>query len=197
MTPAFSKFMEQFRSTGSDKAQGYDESHFVGLSEEEKIIVFSCLERELTAPGVIGWLFLLDENKAQSALQDYLNSNHKPFSGLHRILIGLYVYSKDERFLDDFEYYFSQFYEWERDEAVQLYASYVQSEQRKSKFFKKVILDEKDPDALSSAADFYLRLVGIPVGAPDERAHFFRVRKLLESRDVNEKREGFRLVGAL
>ncbi|HEY6528289.1 MAG TPA: hypothetical protein VIZ65_06310 [Cellvibrionaceae bacterium] len=138
MTLTFTRFLAQFNSTGNDKAQGYDKSHFVGLSDDEKIKVFGLLEEELIAPGVIGWLFFLDTNKTEAALLNYLVSSKKPAAGSHRILIALYHYTQNERYLNDFEDDFHQLDEWEKEEAIQIYVEYVHEEERRSRFFKKI-----------------------------------------------------------
>ena len=144
MTKTFDRFLKQFNSTGNDKAQGYDESHFDGLNEDEKKKVFELLESELIAPGVIGWLFRLDANRAENTLKNYITKHSgMPTSGLHRIYIALFHFTNNEIYLDYFERDFHSYYEWEKEDALQLYAAYTSDDSRKKSFLNQVMAAEK------------------------------------------------------
>jgi hypothetical protein len=135
MSIAYNKFLEQFNSSGSQKAQGYDASHFEGLTEEEQESVFSHLQQELIAPGTIGWLFHLNPKKTKMVLIDYL-SDEKNTAGLHRVLISLYHFTGNTHYLDEFESRFSKFYDWEKSDAINLFKAYAQPDERKMNFLK-------------------------------------------------------------
>lgn len=47
MTSAFNEFLRRYKITGSEKADGYSQSAFIGLNEHEKEEVFKILVMEL------------------------------------------------------------------------------------------------------------------------------------------------------
>lgn len=61
MTAAFNEFMRQHKMAGSEKADGYSQSAFIGLNEHEKEEVFKILVTEL--PCSVQWLFFLNKER--------------------------------------------------------------------------------------------------------------------------------------
>jgi hypothetical protein len=47
MTSTFQKFLKQFHATGYEKADGYDQSHFDGMTEDERQKAFELLKQSL------------------------------------------------------------------------------------------------------------------------------------------------------
>ena len=58
MIIAFDIFMSEHNKTGSEKADGYSQAAFDGLTDSEKDKVFKLLENEL--PFSAEWLVLVD-----------------------------------------------------------------------------------------------------------------------------------------
>ncbi|GGC04215.1 hypothetical protein [Pseudoduganella buxea] len=62
MSVAFDKFMEQYKSIGSQKADGYTLDMLIGLEDAEKLEIFRLLQTEL--PWSAQWLFFVNPEKA-------------------------------------------------------------------------------------------------------------------------------------
>lgn len=196
MSIGYTKFLSQFNASGSQKAQGYDASHFDGLTQQEQDAVFTHLERELIAPGVIGWLFHLNPQKAERVLLEYL-ADEKNTSGRHRVYISLFHYTGKTLFLEQFERGFSQFYDWEKADAIKLYNAYAPAGNGKCDFLKSVIIQEPDAKTVKQAADSWLRQMGVPTATEMERKNFTARRNLLESTHLADKLTGLDLTKPL
>ncbi len=75
MSAAFEQFLKEYESTGREKADGYDESHFLGLSELEKQKVYDLLLKEISvSPMVVEWMYKLFPKKTIVDCINYLSS---------------------------------------------------------------------------------------------------------------------------
>lgn len=190
MTDTYNNFLKQYNSKGSQKADGYSESHFEGMTVDEKKEAFDLLKTELIAPGVADWLFYLDPIQAEMVLLAYINKDAKNKSGIHRVFYQLYIKTTENKYQNSLIDNYIQYLDWEKDEAIWLINGSKPEKNIASAFYKNVIMTEKNKDALSSAADFFLRLNGLPCKAKEEKLEFFRIRKLLESAVVDDKVNG-------
>lgn len=68
MTASYNEFMREYKMTGSEKADGYSHSVFVGLEPNERAEVFEILLTEL--PYSTKWLFFLDAERAMPLVKE-------------------------------------------------------------------------------------------------------------------------------
>lgn len=188
MTTKFDNFLDQFHSSGSQKADGYNLSHFEGLSEQEKNKAFNLLESELTAPGVSDWLVYLDKPRAITTLTNYVN-NYIPnkSDGLHRALNSLFKATGDKKHLNELMNKFQLLFDWEKEEAVWVIHNSPIESKKASEFYENIILSESNPSLVTSASDFFLRSNGVTCNSKEESKSFFDLRNQLCSDDIRTR----------
>jgi hypothetical protein len=190
MTFVFEKFLKQYHSNGSQKSDGYDESHFRGMTTEEKGKAFDLLKNEAIAPGVGEWLIYLDQDRALKHLEDTANSldeNHaKEKSGIYKTLIP---YSPNKGYDKKLVESYSRAGSKDKDSILWLVRTSDVSAMDKIAFYRNCILREIDPSPLELASDFYLSTIGIPKKTPEEKKIFFQLRSKLATSELIERED--------
>jgi hypothetical protein len=191
MTIAFDKFIEQNNSTGSKKVNGYDNSHFDGMTTSEKSNAFDLLKKEFIAPGVIEWMFYLNSSKTEKLLEEHLKSIDKNnMEGVHRIYASLYKHTSNEKYrdllIDNYEHY----PESEKRQALWMINRTKPDKEKVLPLYESIINSPQPSKALPTAADFYLRLHQQPFETEEDKSEFYRIRKMLESGDSEIKARG-------
>lgn len=172
--------------TGSDKADGYSDASFAGLSEEEKEIVFDLLLTEL--PWSIRWLFVLDAAKAAVvARQKEYELRVQHGADVYMLQQQLVNYTGDLRYqahmIEDYRQY--------RANVRPLVIDAIRrtpTNQATIDFFKRVLLDEVSESALARAARHLFDAVQFPRATDADKANYNRLFSDLhsDSRDVRE-----------
>lgn len=108
MSKAFERFINQYNSKGREKGDGYDSSHFVGLMNDELVIVEDMLiadANKMDTTAIQG-LSILKSQRAESALRLLLPKVFVPSEMHLRIVQALFEVTHDLTFqklmLDDF-----------------------------------------------------------------------------------------------
>ncbi|RLU00126.1 hypothetical protein [Ketobacter sp.] len=188
MTATFDHFLKQYNSTGSQKADGYNESHFDSLNDAEKAKAFDLLEQELIAPGVTEWLMYLDQTKAIDAFKQYISSATPGTSaGTHRVYNALYKATGDQEYLDKMIENYSHYLDWEREEALWLIRNNSPKPKAANTFYRNLLEAEYDPKVKSLAADFYLRNNGYTCNSKNESKAFFELKNKLTSLGIDDR----------
>jgi hypothetical protein len=183
----FQYFLNQYGSIGSQKMDGYDESHFSSLTNTERQKAFELLKKECIAPGTAKWLFYLDYSKAVTFLNDYISKSSIEKSGIFRIYYELYIQTKIKIYQDLLIDNFFKFSEHEAEEAIWAIKSTKPDSERFNNLCKKIILTGEPEKTLITAADFFLRAYNTPFNAPNEKEQFYKIRTALTMKALNEK----------
>lgn len=189
MTAAFDNFLKQYNSSGSQKADGYNQSHFKNLTNTEKYKAFELLEEELIAPDVTDWLLYLDESRAINTMKQYI-SNVTPgtTAGVHRIYNALYKATGDQQYLDGLINSYKDYFDWEKEEALWLIRNNNPAIETTNNLYKNILNTEENPKAQALAADFYLRNKGYTCNSKEESKSFFNLKEQLISLNINERK---------
>lgn len=172
--------------TGSDKADGYSDASFAGLSEREKEIVFDLLSTEL--PWSIRWLFVLDAEKAAVVARE----KEIELRGQH----GTDVYLLQQQLVNStgdlrYQSHMIEDYQQYRANVRPLVVDAIgrtPTNQGQIDFFKKILLDEVSVSALARAARHLLDAVNFPKATDADRANYNRLITSLRS-DSRDSRE--------
>jgi hypothetical protein len=160
MTPAFQIFLTEYHRTGSEKADGYSNGAFAGLSAMEKQAVFKMLETEL--PCSAQWLFVVDIEKAigvAKAEEERLRGD----SFAHVFLLQEYLvrHSRDllyqEHMIEDFPHYIDRLKPLVVDSLARTPANATTLS-----FFRQVILEEPNASAVARASRHFLDAMKLP-----------------------------------
>ncbi len=194
MTKTFDNFLEQYHSSGSQKADGYNKSHFYGLTAKEKEKAFELLINESIAPGVADWLFYLDKERAENLLKNEINhSNKDSMSGIHRLYLALYRNTHDKRYQNLLIDGFFSYSELDKCEALLAIKSTGPDSNRILELYKKIIFSSNNSKVITSAADLFLRHIKQPCESENDRKEFYSIRKMLESDDLKTKTTGLNI----
>jgi len=187
MTNTFSHFKNQLHSKGSQKADGYDKSHFDGLNENEKNEAFNLLKKESVAPGVPEWIFYLNRSKAKEYFDDYIEKNNSETPGIHRVYFQLYIETKEKHYQNLLINNFFNYPNRDSREALWLINGCDFENFMKIELLKKIILNHSPTKAVITASDFYLRLNGFNLSTQEEKDRFYEIRSLLSSNSIDSK----------
>ncbi|WP_374584547.1 hypothetical protein [Pseudoduganella sp.] len=165
MTAAFEVFMQQYRMTGSEKADGYSRDAFLGLDDEEKETVFGLLLNEL--PFSAEWLFFLDREKA-IAVAKVEETRLRRDAYAHAYMIqeqllrhtGELVYQR--HMLEDYPHYAAYL----KPHLISAVGRTPQNSDT-SAFLRQVILTDADEHAVARAA--WVLSSGLPVRDKETR----------------------------
>ncbi|WP_435237814.1 hypothetical protein ACR30L_09755 [Psychromonas sp. PT13] len=181
MTETYNNFLQQYNSVGTQKADGYDLSHFEKMNINEKKNAFELLTNELNSPGVAKWLFYLNYDKALKTLLLFISNKKMGQAGLHRVYSELYFQTRDNTYLNMLIGNYDIYLDCEKDEAVWLIHKCKPEYSISSNFYKKIILSETNIEVISSASDFFLKINGYSTNTKKEFIEFFKIRKKLET----------------
>lgn len=173
--------------TGSDKADGYSDASFAGLSEQEKERAFELLLNEL--PWSIRWLFVLDAEKAaEVARQKEDELRGKDGADVYMLQQQLVSYTGDLRYqthmIEDYQQYRAKV----RPLVVDAIGR-TPTNRAKIDFFKKMLLVEVSESALSRAARHLLDAIQFPRSTDADEAKYIRLIGDLRSESC-EARKG-------
>jgi hypothetical protein len=175
MTVAFEKFRQQYYSTGREKADGYTKSHFVGLSDKEKVKAFDMLAKELGAnPDAVEWLFYLNQSKAEQFCLDYIQKDiSKDKSGYFVLYYHLYKNSGDLKYQSNFINDFNSYPDYQKGVALE-YLSRTKPTIELLNFLKSIISSRSDEGTADRAAYHLLRMHKVPGSTTEEQKIFFK-----------------------
>lgn len=174
MSIAFENFNVQYNSTGRQKADGYDESHFDGMTESEKKHAFNMLLRELGASqNSTEWLFKLDPKRAEEESLKYLEkTKDSTVSGEFVIYYYLYKYSNNKNFQLKLIERFPEYPDYQKKHSLR-YIGSTSPCLEISDFFKEILSGKYDDESLLwPAAEQYLRVHRVPNETNDEQVVF-------------------------
>lgn len=172
MSDTFDRFLKQYHAQGREKADGYDRSHFDGLTDDEKIRAFELLAREAEgAPETATpWLFHLDPPRAEAVTLDQIaKKKGDPYGENYVRQFELLNYTHDLAYqramLDDYPLYTRL----NKSDALHRILRTPDTPELR-RFVRDVLLRETDASAVAAAAIGFLRLHRVPKDAPQERA---------------------------
>ena len=188
MTEAYEKFKQQYTSTGQTKAQGYDESHFAGLTSEEKGDVYKLLKEEALAPGNADWMLKIHPQKAEVFLSNLAkNQEHANSGRAAHLYAALYRYTKKDQYKERLVQGFSYAPEYEHKQIAWLVRTIDLPRDEKISFYKNGIIDEK-VKIKSLLADFYLNVKGYDRTDLIDNLTYDDTIKLISNSDNEDKK---------
>lgn len=187
MTSTYTKFLEQFNSKGREKADGYDKSHFDGLTDKEKDLAFELLSTEYISPKTIDWMHYICPEKTVKFSENKINRDTRISPGIHRIYFFLYKKTKNIELLRRLIEAFPQIQSSEKNEVIWMIKRSDMCKNEKLDFYKKVITEDHDRKAISSAADFFLVESGVQRKTASEKNDFYISREILETGSTQQK----------
>ena len=185
MTAAFSEFMRQYKMTGSEKADGYSQSAFIGLDEHEKEEVFNILATEL--PYSVQWLFFLNKERALPLVkQEEKKLRGDGYARVYMLQEELLDHTGDlsyqKHMIEDYPGYVDYLKPLVVD-AVGRTPPTVES----VSFLKQVILTETDSDAVARAARRLLNALKVPRVTEADQTNYRKLIGELRSDNIKEK----------
>lgn len=182
------KFLEQYNAKGREKAEGYDKSHFEGMSDEEKESAFDLLEKEVLAPGVAQWMYYLNARKAIAVISDIVENGFKEPQFEKAQLLGfLYDVTGVEQYFEDVLDLYDELDEKGRKKLLWLVRNSRASDLRKKEFYTNTVFSEVGSEPLTTASDFYLVSIGAKRSSEKERKQFYSDREQLVESDLNTR----------
>ncbi len=187
MTAAFDTFMKQNQMTGSEKADGYSPDAFVGLTDQEKDIVFQLLEKEL--PWSAQWIFLVDPERAAAVLKaEEQRLRGDPYEDVYMIQQNLVTYTSDllyqKHMIEDYPNYIEK----KRPLVVDAVHRTPANEDTIN-FFKRVILVEVNSSAVARASRYLLDALGYSRATEPDKRNYDQLISNLRSDDDQLKQE--------
>ncbi|MGW8389338.1 hypothetical protein [Pseudoduganella sp. HUAS MS19] len=182
MTAAFDEFMRQYKLTGSEKADGYNRSAFIGLSEDEIETVFGLLVSEL--PYSAEWLAFVDPERAIAVMKEEEPSLRKdPYAHAYLIQEELVRHSGElvyqSHMIEDYSNY--------ADSLKPLLVSALWRTPQNMNtiaFFKQIILTEANESAVARAAFGVLSALNVSRNTEAEKDGWKRLEGELRSNDI-------------
>lgn len=188
MTTTYDKFLEQFHAQGRQKADGYDKSHFDGLTTDEMEKAFELLTGECLAPGVFEWLNLLDRQRAIALAKQQIQLHPAGKSGIQRAYSYLHFIEKGNSDIFNLMHIYPNLPNRDRDETLWIIEKSNIPQTKKSVFFEQTLETETDIDVATTAADFFLVENAIPRSTPVERKKFYELRSKLINAIPSDKK---------
>lgn len=190
MTDTFKEFMRQYKMTGSEKADGYSQSAFVGLDESEKEEVFNILVKEL--PYSVQWLFFLDKVKALPIVkQEEQKKRGNGFSRIYMLQEELFDHTGDFSYQKKMIEDYLSYADYIRPLVVDAIGRIPPTIESVS-FLKQVILTETNSDAVSRAARRLLSALNVSRVSEADENNYRKLVVELESDNVSEKLNAFK-----
>jgi hypothetical protein len=187
MTAAFDTFMQQNQMIGSEKADGYSPDAFVGLTDQEKDIVFQLLEKEL--PWSAQWIFLVDPERAATVLKaDEQTLRGDPYEDVYMIQQNLVTYTGDLLYQKHMIQDYPNYIEKKRPLVVDAVHRTPANEDTIN-FFKQVILVEVNSSAVARASRHLLDALGYSRATESDKRNYDQLISNLRSDDDQLKQE--------
>lgn len=185
--------MKQYNMTGSEKADGYSQDAFIGLTEEEKLVVFDLLKSEL--PWSIKWLFVVDKAKAILVAKEMEKKERQdPYGDAYMLQQKLLKYTGDLSYqahmIEDYPKYV--------DSKKPLVVDAVDRTPQNAAtvdFYKRVILTEVNDSAVAGASIYLLDALSISRDTDQDKQNYNRLRDKLRSDNLNEKLRALEQIG--
>lgn len=196
MSDAYQRFIRQYNATGREKADGYDRSHFDGMTPAEKAQAFELLKDEaVNLPEVVKWLFHLDAARAAPvALQIAQSRDSDAYYPWYLIYEQLQAHSQDLRYqkqmIDGYPRVAADY----RAQAVEALGRTPPSAARRD-FFRDVVTNESDPSVLAGAAYHLARDLKLPQTTDQEKKRFRDILVGLSGDDPTQRRATLRSLG--
>jgi len=189
VTRAFDRFMKQASSQGREYGDGFNSSHFEGLTESELAKAILILEEKAVNGDTIAInaVRLIGRRDAEAILEKVL-SGVLSRKAVNQACFEAYKITKHRNYLDRIFESIDSCSGQDKWHCVQLlcsieYGPALYGEFRK--FFEKIVLDEQDEILRHSAARKILLEAGVLDGTP---AHREKIRQLInERREVRER----------
>lgn len=192
MTQAFDTFIAQHNLTSSEKADGYSLDAFIGLSAEEKPIVFELLTKEL--PWSARWLFFLDKDRAlATTIEEESELRKRKYGGAYMLQQEIIKYSGDLRFQQHMIEDYSNYDDDEKPRLVDA-VNRTPTNQATIAFFKSVILTETVQSAVARASRHLLNSLDIPRASGEEEQNYRHLVEELRSEDLNRKLMALKII---
>jgi hypothetical protein len=173
MTAAFDLFMKEYHLTGSEKADGYSDAAFSGLSEQEEGIVFDLLLTEL--PWSTKWLFVLNAQKAALVAKEEEEAlREKGGEDVYMLQQQLVRYTGDLRYQQHMIEDYATYRETVRPLVVDAIHR-TPTTRAKLDFFKHVLLIEVNGSAVARAARHLLDAVNFPRSIDADKTKYERL----------------------
>jgi len=185
MTTSYNEFLREYHMKGSEKADGYSRSVFVGLEPYERDKVFDLLLTEL--PLSAKWLFFLDPEKATPVVkaEEKVLRGDK-YNRTFMLQENLVEFTGDlvfqTRMIEDYPNYV----DYLRPEVVDAIGR-TPINSSVVRFFQQVILTEADADAVARAARRLLAAMNIPRGTDIEKDTYKKLERALRNDDTQAK----------
>ena len=190
MTAAFNDFMREYKMTGSEKADGYSQSVFIGLDDQEKNEVFSILLTEL--PYSAHWLIFLDRKKALPIIKQ--NEKEMRGNGYARVYLlqeELIKCTGDLSYQEHMIHDYPGYVDYLRPLAVDAIGRSPTSP-ASINFLKQIILTETDSDAVARATRRLLSMLKVPRSTEIEQKNYFKLTDELLNENTTDKLKAFR-----
>lgn len=186
MTLAFEMFMQQYRSTGSEKADGYSRDALLGLDGDERKKVFKLLETEL--PWSAEWLFLVDREKASVVVREKEEElRGDPYAHVYMLQEQLVKHFGDllyqQHIIEDYPNYIDSLRPLVVDSVGRTPANEAARD-----FFKQVILVEVNSSAVARASRHLLNSLAVPRKTEDEETKYKQLIAELRGDSAQVKR---------
>lgn len=185
MTAAYDEFIREYNMTGSEKADGYSRSVFIGLEPHEKEEVFNLLLTEL--PLSAKWLFFLDSEKAIPIVKEeekmWRGDKYKRVYMLQENLVeytGDLIYQA--HMIEDYPHYVDYLKPLVIDSIGRTPASI-----KSISFLQQVIMTETDKDAIARATRRILAVMNISRVTDLEKKIYDNLERELRSDDADGK----------
>jgi len=191
MTEAFNMFMNQAASQGREYGDGFNSSHFDGLTQSELTKVLRIIEeRALDGDAIaINATSFININDAVSIIEKVLRkSGSLGRKSINQASLEAYKITRQRKYLDNMFDHLGLCSEQERWHCIQLLCSIEYGnewfEEAKA-VFEKIVLDEQDEVLRHSAAKKIILESGIPEGTTIYQE---KIKQLInQERKVREK----------
>jgi hypothetical protein len=171
MSDTFDEFLKQYHAQGREKADGYDRSHFDGLTDDEKVRAFELLaaEAEKVPETATHWLFYLDPSRAeQVTLAQVAAKKGDPYGENFVRQFTLIRYTHDLRYQREMLAEYPGIDDFYKVDALRRIRRTPETRELRA-FLRGILLNETNTSVLAAAATGFLELHHIP-DTPSGRA---------------------------
>jgi hypothetical protein len=184
-TRTYMTFMDQYHTTGSEKADGYSHDAFIGLAPHEKEEVFQLLVTEL--PWSVEWLFLLDKERALLVVKEAeQKGRNDPYGDTYKLQAAIVNHTGDltyqRHMIEDYQAYHKR-----KKPLVVDAINRTPANKTTIDFFKKLILTETNEDAVAGASIYFLDSLKVANATQQDTVAYNRLLDELRSEDTLAK----------
>lgn len=185
MSIAYDTFMKQYHATGSEKADGYSRSAFIGLTPSEKEEVFRLLATEL--PWSVEWLFFVDAERALPiAVEAEKQDRNNPYGDTYMLQAAIVNYTGDLTYQEHMIQDYPAYHKSEKRQVISA-INRTPTNETTIGFFKNLILTETNPDAVAGASIYFLNSRNVSNVTQRDRVVYDRLLDELRSDDTSTK----------